>query len=126
MKILKFIFFVNIFLSNQAAWAKNQELLPDRDGARNYLIDDSTKKIFADAFKFKVITNFVHPTKEGAKSAISAYYISCRMQRLGYLDWRTYSRPWAKGRIISIDNSRHFEQIEGDPRNLEMQKIICG
>ena len=125
MRFLLNIFLIIFFVTCSNVNGQVRQLLPDLDGGKNYLLISSKKKLFEDAYKFKVITNFNQTTKEGSKSAISEYSINCLMDRVGYLDWRAYSKPWAKGKLISHDSTRHFEQVEGDLKTLEMLEILC-
>lgn len=118
---LGLLFFANI----HGASAQSIELIPDGNGDQNYLMLLTKKTLFPDAYRFQVITNFSRSSKNGAQSAASDYSLNCRMKRIGYLSWHTYAKPWAKGKVVSRDDSQHFEQVEDHPKNLQLLNLIC-
>ena len=125
MKLLRFFLASITLLLVAHVDAYSVELTPDIDGNRYYLIDSSKRRIAPDLYTFNVLTNYSHNTSSGISSAIYQYSINCRINRLGHLGSRAYSKPWAKGVLISRESSRHFEDIENDPQALEFLRLIC-
>jgi len=122
---MKIYYLIILLISvTSGSWAHSIELLPDENGDQNFLMLP-TKSIFQDAYEFSVLTNFAVPTKNNEKSSVSDYFMSCVTHRIGYLNWRTYTKVWAKGKLISHESTKHFEQTNNSPKNIQLFNLIC-